>query len=92
MVLKGRGCTSVHKVGMMCSVCKKVNTLIQNQKRKLPFPQQKLPNEATNAAQPTSDGKLFKSLKAMLQHPVCQWQGCEDKGEEFNEISKLALF
>ena len=64
----------------------------QNLKRKHPTPQQKLPAEATNSAQPTSDGELFKSLKAKLHHPVCQWQGCKDKGEEFDDIFKLALY
>ena len=87
VVLKGGGCTSVEKVGMMCSICKKVKTLIQNLKRKHPTPQQ-LSTEATNVDQPTPDGELFQRLKAKLQHPICQWQGYEDKVEEFNDISE----
>ena len=38
------------QAGMMCSVCKKFKTLIQNVKRKHHIPQQKLPIEATNGA------------------------------------------
>ena len=69
---------------------KKVKTLIQNLNRKHPTPQRKLPTKANNVDQPTPDGELFPRLKAKLQHPICQWQGCEDKGEEFNDISELA--
>ena len=89
VVLKGGGCTSVEKVGMICSICKKVKTLIQNLKRKHPTPQQKMLTEDTNVDQPAPDGELFQRLKAKLQHPICKWQGCEDKGEEFNDISEL---
>ena len=77
------------KILVWCALfAKKVKTLIQNLKRKHPTPQQ-LSTEATNVDEPTPDGELFQRLKANLQHPICQWQGCEDKGEEFNDISEL---
>ena len=89
VVLEGWGCTSVHKLVWCALFASKLKPLFRIRRGDTLFL-----NKSYRMERPTepSDGELLKSFKAKLRHPVWLWQGCEDKGEEFNDISKLVLF